>query len=98
MTTALQPRYIRIHPDDNLAVVVNPGGLAEGSPFPCGLELTEAVPEAHKVALTDLAQADPIVRYGTVIGYANRAIPRGSWVHEDLITPPAPPPLDACAL
>jgi galactarate dehydratase len=98
MTASLPPRYIRMHPSDNVAIVVNPGGLAAGSRFPCGLELTEAVPEAHKVALVDLVQGDAILRYGVVIGYANRAIPRGSWVHEDLVTPPAPPALDACPL
>ena len=98
MTAALQPRYIRIHPDDNVAVVANPGGLGAGSRFPCGLELIEVAPEAHKVALVDLAEGDAILRYGVVIGYASRAIPRGSWVHEDLVTPPAPPSLDACPL
>jgi galactarate dehydratase len=56
------------------------------------------VPEAHKVALGDLAPGDAILRCGVVIGYANRAIPRGSWVHEDLVTPPAAPVLDACPL
>jgi galactarate dehydratase len=98
MTASLLPRYIRMHPGDNVAVVVNPDGLAAGSRFPCGLELREAVPEAHKVALADLAQGDAILRYGVVIGYANRAIPRGSWVHEDLVIPPAAPVLDACPL
>jgi hypothetical protein len=98
MTASLPPRYIRMHPGDNVAVVVNPDGLAAGSRFPCGLELREAVPESHKVALGDLAPGDAILRYGVVIGYANRAIPRGSWVHEDLVTPPAAPALDACPL
>ncbi len=51
-----------------------------------GLVLAEAIPEAHKVALADLAEGDAIVRYGVPIGYANRAIARGSWVHEGLIT------------
>jgi galactarate dehydratase len=98
MTASIEPRYIRMHPSDNVAVVVNPGGLAAGSRFACGLELTEAVPEAHKVALVDLAQGDAILRYGVVIGYANRAIPRGNWVHEDLVKPPAAPALDASPL
>jgi galactarate dehydratase len=56
------------------------------------------VPEAHKVALLDLAQGDAILRYGVVIGYANRAIPRGNWVHEDLVKPPAAPALNASPL
>jgi galactarate dehydratase len=63
-----------------------------------GLELREAIPEAHKVALADLAEGDAIVRYGVPIGYANRTIARGSWVHEGLMTAPEAPPLADCAL
>ena len=98
MNAPHQPRYIRVHERDNVAVVVNPGGLAVGSRFPCGLTLIEAVPEAHKVALADLAAGDAVFRYGVVIGYANRAIARGSWVHEGLMTLPEPPLLADCPL
>jgi galactarate dehydratase len=28
------PRYIRMHPDDNVAIVVNDGGLPAGTVFP----------------------------------------------------------------
>jgi galactarate dehydratase len=98
MHAPLQPRYIRVHEKDNVAIVVNQGGLPAGSRFACGLVLTEAVPEAHKVALTDIATGDAILRYGVVIGYANRAIARGRWVHEGLMTLPAPPSLAACPL
>ena len=98
MPASLPPRSIRAHPSDNVAVVVNRGGLAAGSRLPSGLELTEAVPEAHKVALHDLARGDAIVRYGVTIGYANRNIRRGSWVYEDLVTLPAAPALDDCPL
>ena len=98
MNPLLQPRYIRVHERDNVAVVVNPGGLPAGSRFPCGLVLVESVPEAHKVALADLSSGDPILRYGVIIGYASRAIQRGSWVHEGLMTLPDPPSLDACPL
>jgi len=93
-----EPRFIRIHPNDNVAVVVNEGGLPAGARFSSGLELREAVPEAHKVALADMAEGDAIVRYGVPIGYANRPIARGSWVHEGLMTPPQAPPLDRCPL
>jgi galactarate dehydratase len=98
MNSSLQPRYIRVHERDNVAVVVNHGGLPAGSRFACGLELVEAVPEAHKVALADLKEGDAIVRYGVVIGYANRAIARGSWVHEGLMTIPDAPLLENCPL
>jgi galactarate dehydratase len=94
----VQPRYIRAHAGDNVAVVVNPGGLPAGAKFASGLELTEAVPEAHKVALADIARGDAIVRYGVTIGYANRALARGGWVHEGLMTLPEPPDLARCPL
>jgi galactarate dehydratase len=96
--TTLQPRYLRVHESDNVAVVVNPGGLPAGSRFASGLVMIEAIPEAHKVALTDLAESDAIVRYGVVIGYANCAIARGSWVHEGVMRMPDPPELSACPL
>ena len=98
MTSTTEPRLIRVDVRDNVAVVVTPGGLPAGARFASGLELREAVPEAHKVALADLAKGDAIVRYGATIGYANRAIARGSWVHEGLMTAPAAPPLADCPL
>jgi galactarate dehydratase len=94
----LQPLYIRVSPSDNVAIVVNQGGLSAGSKFVDGLALVEAVPEAHKVALTDIAEGAPILRYGVAIGYARRAIARGSWVHEDLLLVPAAPSLAECPL
>lgn len=98
MISTTEPRLIRVHADDNVAVVVNEGGLPAGAKLASGLELREAVPGAHKVALADLAQGDAIVRYGVTIGYANRAIARGSWVHEGLMAAPAAPPLADCPL
>jgi galactarate dehydratase len=88
------PLCIQVHAQDNVAIVVNEGGLPSGAQFDSGLKLLEAIPEAHKVALTDIAQGAPIVRYGVVIGYAEGPIKKGSWVHEGLMSLPAAPPLD----
>src|SRR5580698_2495914 len=93
-----RPLYIRIHERDNVAIVVNPGGLPAGSRFESGLILTEPVPEAHKVALTNVAQGDPIIRYGVTIGYAKKPIPQGSWVHEGLVATPEAPDLNSLPL
>ena len=93
-----QPRFIRVHAGDNVAVVANRGGLRAGARLSCGVGLCEDIPEAHKVALADLAPGAPILRYGAVIGYAKQAIPRGSWVHEALIDPPPAPALEDCPL
>lgn len=85
------PLYIKVHEKDNVAIIVNSGGLPEGTVFPCGLELTEHVPQGHKVALANVAQGEAVVRYGEIIGYAVRSIARGSWVGESLIELPSPP-------
>jgi galactarate dehydratase len=89
-TKADSPRYIKMHDSDNVAIVVNDGGLAEGAAFPDGLVLREAVPQGHKVALVDFAEGDAIVRYNVTIGYAVRDIAAGSWISEQLVSlPPA---------
>jgi galactarate dehydratase len=94
----IRPLYIRLHEDDNVAIVANDFGLPAGSQFPCGLKLLERVPQGHKVALADIAQDAPIRRYGQVIGYAAKPIARGSWVEESLVRMPEPPALDALPL
>jgi len=90
----MHPRYIQIHPTDNVAIVVNDNGLPAGAQFNNGLTLLEAIPEAHKVALTAIPMGAPVRRYGMVIGHANKDIPAGSWVHEAVLTLPDLPPLD----
>jgi galactarate dehydratase len=88
--SAQTPRYIRMHDNDNVAIVVNNGGLPAGSVFEDGLALREAVPQGHKVALADIPEGAAIVRYNVTIGNAAQAIAAGSWVSEALVTlPPA---------
>lgn len=88
------PLRIQIHPEDNVAIVANDGGLPAGSVFPDGLVLRDAVPQGHKMALVDLASGDPVKRYNVVIGYAARDLPRGSWVSERVMEMPAAPSLE----
>lgn len=89
------PLFIKVNPVDNTAIIVNTGGLKEGTLFSCGLVLTEFVPQGHKVALKDIHPNEEIVRYGEVIGYAQQLIPKGSWIREKLVIMPTPPELDS---
>src|SRR5580704_7001991 len=89
----LRPLYVRVHAADNVAIIVNEGGLAAGTRFESGLVLVEAIPEAHKVALVPIAKGEAVVRYGVVIGRAEQDLAAGSWVHEGLLTTPAAPDL-----
>jgi galactarate dehydratase len=94
----LRPLYVQVHPQDTVAILVNEGGLPAGTRFDSGLTLIEDVPEAHKVALVDIRAGAPILRYGSVIGYAKGDIARGSWVHEDRMRLPVVPSLESLPL
>ncbi len=87
------PLYIRMHAADNVAIVANDGGLPAGTVFADGLRLVNAIPQGHKVALEDLAEGAEVRRYNVVIGYALKALPRGSWVNERVLRMPAAPEL-----
>ena len=84
------PVLVRMRADDNVAIVGNEGGLPAGTVLPGGLVLRDRVPQAHKVALQDIAAGGAVRRYGVTIGHALRGLPAGSWVHERLLQmPPA---------
>jgi galactarate dehydratase len=86
--TPAAPLHIAMHPADNVAIVANNGGLPAGTVFPSGLALREQVPQGHKVALVDIAEGGVVRRYNVPIGFALKAIPAGSWVHERLLKMP----------
>ncbi|MED1468927.1 galactarate dehydratase [Bacillus salipaludis] len=88
------PLYIQVNEKDNVAIVVNTGGLEPGTVFSCGLQLIDRIPQGHKVALTDIQEDEAIIRYGEVIGYAAAFIQKGSWVEESLVKLPASPNLN----
>lgn len=92
------PLYIKVHAADNVAIIVNEGGLIAGTTFADGLVLTEHVPQGHKVALIDFAPGQDIIRYGEVIGQARQSIQRGSWIDESLVDLPQAPELDELPL
>lgn len=80
--------YIRIHPHDNVAIVVHPDGYTA----------RELIPQSHKVALSNIPTGAPVMRYGHVIGRANRDILIGSWIREQFLDLPVAPSLDDCPL
>ncbi|MEM6824972.1 MAG: UxaA family hydrolase, partial [Pseudomonadota bacterium] len=67
-------RLIRIDASDNVATARVPLEIGqEGA--------TELIPRGHKVAVTAIAEGEPILKYAQVIGYAARDIPLGAHVH-----------------
>lgn len=93
-SSANEPRYILMHDNDNVAIVVNDGGLPAGAVFPNGLTLLEAVPQGHKVALRDLAQGDAVIRYNVTIGFAGEPLLAGRWLNEGNVIMPEARELD----
>ncbi|MCY4746751.1 galactarate dehydratase [Pelomonas sp. UHG3] len=103
MNAVNPPLTIRMRDEDNVAIVANDGGLPAGTVLPAGvpgagLVLRDKVPQGHKVALTDFAEGDVVLRYGVPIGYALKAIPAGSWVHERLLQMPSARALEGLPL
>ena len=93
-TVDIKPLYIKVHENDNVAIVANDGGLPAGTQFSDGLVLVTNVPQGHKVALHDIARGDPVIRYNVVISYAAEDLPRGTWINERVTTMPAALALD----
>jgi galactarate dehydratase len=83
-----------MHAADNVAIVVNDGGLPAGTLLPDGVTLVDRIPQGHKVALTLIPKDTAVVRYNVPIGYALKDIPAGALVHERLLHMPAARALD----
>lgn len=76
-------KYIRITPADNVIVAIDP--LSAGDQVTteaAGITVCEDIPAGHKVALVDFKAGDQIIKYGSPIGHARKAIQAGSWVNE----------------
>lgn len=79
---ALAEVTLRLHETDN--VVIAMGDLAPGSyALPTGgtLQVADAVPRGHKVAVAPVAPGEPVRKYGQVIGFASEPITPGRHVH-----------------
>jgi len=76
---------IRLHPSDNVVVAsqrLTECALTSGE----GVRAIEVIPSGHKMATTDIAAGQPILKYGQVIGSALRDIAAGALVHAHNIT------------
>ena len=81
----MEQTVFQIHRGDNVATALTalrPGAArVHGEAASPEILVTEDVPNGHKVALSDIAEGELIIKYGVPIGCATRAIPRGAWVH-----------------
>ena len=75
-------QLIHIHPRDNVAVALQ--DIAEGTTisldsFTCTAK--ENIARGHKIALQEISEGAPVIKYGNVIGLAKQEIRPGEWVH-----------------
>lgn len=86
--------YIRINQNDNVGIVTDDQGLAPGYELGNGIVVKEKIPQAHKVALTEINKSNAVIRYGVPIGFAKSNIEAGEWVNESKMTMPQAPDLN----
>lgn len=76
-------RFIKIHPEDNVAVVLA-DDVRAGEWYDDGIQrvriLTD-IPRGHKFALTPIGKHEKVMKFGNPIGHALRPIEAGEWVH-----------------
>ena len=79
---------VLLHPKDDVAIArvpLNRGVVLRVASETAGgerrLEVSQRVQSGHKLALRDIAEGQPVLRYGSIIGFATRPIQAGSHVH-----------------
>ncbi|MDO4459845.1 MAG: galactarate dehydratase [Clostridia bacterium] len=83
---------VKVNEIDNVAIAVQ--DIPKGTELENGIVTRDDIPQAHKVALSDIAKGAEIVRYGVVLGYAKDEILQGSWINEHMLTLPKSPSVD----
>jgi SAF domain len=81
----LMTECFQIARNDNVATLLadaEPGLVAvRGDVAADEIEVTQPIRIGHKVALREIREGEPVVKYGVTIGVATRPVARGEWVH-----------------
>ncbi len=83
--------YVKVSANDNVAIALR--DLVKGTKID-DITLIDDIPQAHKLALKDIAKGEAIIRYNVILGYANKDIKKGEWINEYMLDLPTPPSLD----
>ena len=77
-------KLLRISPLDSVAVAIQP--VAKGETLSVGgvtVTALEDIPAGHKIALKNIREEEPVIKYGYQIGAAKHEIRQGEHVHTD---------------
>jgi len=70
--------YLRLHPDDDVLIALE--DLSRGQEVE-GATLSADVPNGHKLNVREVAEGEPVRKFGQVIGFATQNIKPGEHVH-----------------
>ncbi|MCZ8260766.1 MAG: altronate dehydratase family protein [Beijerinckiaceae bacterium] len=73
-------RTLTLNPQDNLLVALET--IDAGTALGGGLVATQRVPRGHKLAARLIAEGEPVLKFGQIIGFATAPISAGAWIHE----------------
>ena len=76
-------KFIKIHPEDNVAVAIHP--VSKGEVFE-NITVLEDIPQGHKIALKNINEGENVIKYGFPIGHATKTINPGEWTHTHNMT------------
>ncbi|MCH7988880.1 MAG: UxaA family hydrolase, partial [Planctomycetes bacterium] len=84
MTVVTECPFIRLHPDDNIAIAKI--GVERGTEFRLDpddqpIVTADLIDLGHKVAIRSIPQGEPVRKFGQMIGFATEEIRAGDWVH-----------------
>ncbi len=80
---------IKINEKDNVVVALV--DLKKGAMCDEGFPLLEDIPQAHKIALSDMHEGDAVIRYGVTLGHLTCDVKRGEWINEHkMVVAPSP--------
>jgi altronate dehydratase len=79
----METNAVLVNPKDNIAVAIREIKAGETVTGIAGLELqaNEDIMRNHKVAIAEMAENEPVLKYGERIGFASKPIQAGDWVH-----------------
>ncbi|MDR0998219.1 MAG: UxaA family hydrolase [Treponema sp.] len=88
-------RTIKVNAGDNVLIPVE--NMPQGGEIRNGetrLRALEDIPQGHKIALRDMGEGDPVIRYGVVLGCLTRNVRAGGRIDEHMLRLPPPPEPD----
>lgn len=75
-------RILLMDEDDNVGVLLETANAGDTCLYRNDpIEILEGIDFGHKVSLSDIHIDRPVIKYGLEIGFAEKEIKKGQWVH-----------------